>query len=373
MKSTQLKVHVLNAGEGDSILIEFPNNIWGVVDSNRKHKRAPIPALEFLKKMEKLDRIDKIAFVALTHPHFDHFRGLCNIIEAFKAKIEKFWDFGVKVKPITKYFYRIYRDDEEKQRADEFYQLYNLILSIRTERRKEGKRFYDNFSSFKLMLTLSPNIDVIALSPSGEDQEDYISKISLYDADKLPSGLRGLDHNKISSILLIRFYQHFIMLGSDADKETWGRILRDERCITLRDASIMVHPTDYLKSAIVKVSHHGSTTGLHPELWETLSIPEVTVAVISADGAVNPRKETVLAVLSSGAKVFCTNKPQRKDFPVQLKPQTLLAFKSRNVIPIPIEEPMGSYVTATIDAYGNVTTQPENVYEFVDIDTIQFI
>ena len=373
MKREQLKVHVLNAGEGDSILIEFPNNIWGIVDSNRKHKESTIPALEFLKKMEKLNRLDKIAFVALTHPHFDHFRGLYHIIEAFKSKIERFWDFGVKVKPIAKYFYRIYGDDEEKQRADEFYQLYELILSMRAERRTEGKRFYDNCSSFKLMLTLSPNIDVIALSPSGEDQEDYMSKISLYDADKLPSGVRGLDHNKVSSILLIRFYQHFIILGSDADKEIWGRILQDERCISLRDASFMVHHTDYLKSHIVKVSHHGSTTGLHPELWQTLSIPGVTVAVVSADGTVNPRKETVMSLLSSGAKVFCTNKPQRKDFPVQLKPQTLSAFKSSNVVPISPGEPMESYITVTIDTDGNVTTQAEKAYEFVDIDTIEFI
>ncbi len=130
---------------------------------------------------------------------------------------------------------------------------------------------------------------------------------------------------------------------------------------------------DYLKSHIVKVSHHGSTTGLHPELWQTLSIPGVTVAVISADGLVNPRKETVQAILSSGAKVFCTNNPQRKDFPVQLKPQTLSAFKSRNIYPIFPEEPMESYVTVTIDADGNVTTQAGKVYEFVDIDTIQFM
>jgi len=306
------------------------------VDSNRKHQETPIPALEFLKKMEKKKRLDKIAFVALTHPHFDHFRGLYHIIEAFKPKIERFWDFGVKVKPIANYFYRIYRDDEEKQRADEFYQLYN--------------------------------IDVIALSPSGEDQEDYLSKISLYDTDKLPSGVGGIDHNKISSILLIRFHNHFIILGSDADKVIWGRLLRDERRISLKDT---VHPTDYLKSHIVKVSHHGSTTGLHPELWQTLSIPGVTVAVISADGTVNPRRETVIAILSSGAKAFCTNKPQRKDFPVQLKPQTLSAFKQRNVIPILTGEQAESCVTVTVDAHGNVTTQPKNVYEFVDIDTVQ--
>jgi len=158
------------------------------------------------------------------------------------------------------------------------------------------------------------------------------------------------------------------MLGSDADKVTWGRILQDERAISLRDT---VRPGNYLKSHIVKVSHHGSTTGLHPELWQALSIPGVSIAVISADGVVNPRKETVMAILSSGTKVFCTNKPQRKDFPVQLKPQTLSAFKLRNVIPISTEEPVESYVTVTIDADGNVTTQPKNVYEFVDTDTTQ--
>ena len=49
-QSECLKIHVLNAWEGDNILIEFGDGVWGIVDSNRQSKDAPIPALEFLKK-----------------------------------------------------------------------------------------------------------------------------------------------------------------------------------------------------------------------------------------------------------------------------------------------------------------------------------
>ena len=56
----RLKIHVLNAWAGDSILIEFGDGVWGIVDSNRITKDAPIPALEFLKREKQLGNFNKI-------------------------------------------------------------------------------------------------------------------------------------------------------------------------------------------------------------------------------------------------------------------------------------------------------------------------
>ena len=65
-QSECLKIHVLNAWSGDSILIEFGDGIWGIVDSNRISKDAPIPAFQFLKKEERRGNFKRILFVALT-------------------------------------------------------------------------------------------------------------------------------------------------------------------------------------------------------------------------------------------------------------------------------------------------------------------
>lgn len=94
-----LSVWILNAGQGDSIVIRFPDNSWGVVDSNLALNSQVPPALSFLQERG----VQKLAFVCLTHPHSDHFSGLGKVLESYKDHIDEFWIFNVDSAHLRKF------------------------------------------------------------------------------------------------------------------------------------------------------------------------------------------------------------------------------------------------------------------------------
>jgi beta-lactamase superfamily II metal-dependent hydrolase len=378
----QIKIHVLNAWAGDSILIEFGDGVWGVVDSNRQSKDAPIPALEFLKKEKQRGNFNKIIFVALTHPHLDHFRGMPEIFAHFKEQINEFWDFGRDARPIIAFFLRWLRG-EGYQSGLSLLRFYEAIYTLK----KEGSIRHLSMGSFQLMYrkpkakvrevnALAPQMTIWALSPSRNDLDRYFESIEFRKEDQeIVKKMRKLDQNDVSAVLLINFYEHFILLGSDAKAECWAQILIDPRLAALRESN----REDYLKSHIVKVSHHGSKYSQTENLWQSISIPSVTVAAISAEGKVNPHQKTVKEILKNGVELYCTNRPHisirgLEDI-IDLMPQTIAAWEEWNVhLDAQPEDIADSYITISIDASGFIdTSASRNVVRIIDEENAIFL
>jgi len=73
-----LKVHFLDVGQGDSILIQFPNGRSMLVDAGKNSSAAAI--IDYLKK----NGINKLDYLVGTHPHEDHIGSLDAVIEHFR-------------------------------------------------------------------------------------------------------------------------------------------------------------------------------------------------------------------------------------------------------------------------------------------------
>ena len=109
---TDLAMFFLNVGDGDSIVIRFPEEAgvpsFGVIDSYRGAKTValirdlspPAPAAP------------RIRFVCATHPHLDHISGLRNVLKTFAGRVEEFWDSGFRFTGTT---YRNLIEEVEKQ------------------------------------------------------------------------------------------------------------------------------------------------------------------------------------------------------------------------------------------------------------------
>lgn len=74
---TELIVHFLDVGQGDSIFIELPNNKSMIIDAGEDKYSSKI--IDYIKNLG----YDKIDYVIGTHPHADHIGGLGKVIEEF--------------------------------------------------------------------------------------------------------------------------------------------------------------------------------------------------------------------------------------------------------------------------------------------------
>ena len=203
----KFRIHFLDVGRGDSIILQFTNGRTYLIDSNEvPGKMTPF---EYLSR--KLNEIELEA-VVITHPHNDHIRGLQKIIETIPTR--QVW--------INRYSHE--------------------------------SRSYN-----KLRLALLSNQHIRVLSPcsgttitEGNDQIQVLAP---------PSNLfRGThsDINNSSIVLKITItnkQQHTstsAILGADAEITSWMQILMEHG--------------KRLKADLLKASHHGSQYGSDEEV-----------------------------------------------------------------------------------------------------------
>lgn len=77
-----LKIHFINVGQGDSILIESPGGENILVDGGDRADRITAEIINYLQDRN----IEKLDYIISTHPHADHIGGLVDIIDNFEVK-----------------------------------------------------------------------------------------------------------------------------------------------------------------------------------------------------------------------------------------------------------------------------------------------
>lgn len=75
--SGTLKVHFLNVGQGDSILIQFPDGQVMLVDAGTNESGSSV--ISYLKSQG----VNKINYLVATHPHSDHIGGMASVVQGF--------------------------------------------------------------------------------------------------------------------------------------------------------------------------------------------------------------------------------------------------------------------------------------------------
>lgn len=103
-----LEVYVIDVGQGDGVLIRTPDDAWHLVDAGVENEKQMTKkgAANFLR-WKFLDDLGedavRLANVVVTHPDFDHFGGLINLMEGkvkrpdrtFRTEIENFYHCGL--------------------------------------------------------------------------------------------------------------------------------------------------------------------------------------------------------------------------------------------------------------------------------------
>jgi len=259
-RNNELRLHIVNVGHGDSILVEFPdctaNGLakvrFGLVDAGGEAP-ATKKTLNYLKafldyRLEGDDNGYIFEFICLTHPHHDHYVGMLDVLEFFSGTgneddlPRQFWDCGFRYNTLG------------------YLNILNFLYShprIQFMRITAGTEFhYDD-------------VEVVALAPS----MDLRNRYDTY----------GVELNNASIVLRITRSKGVAVLAGDAHFDSWGKICeefpRKKHMIYPPDAKtkdpghqrlVFTSLEDQLNCQFLKVAHHGSKNGTTYEYLDKL-------------------------------------------------------------------------------------------------------
>lgn len=356
-----LRIHQLDAGKGDSAVIELHppegGHFYGVIDSNILPGQSVPPALHLLRKL----KVEELSFVVLTHPHADHYSGLFQILQAYKGKIRSFFTFPLdkatgKLPALTK----VARDLATKVDADHIAfrslsELYKILLFATQHLSAEWDDTSSGWDSRYLSL---PGLSMFAVLPLKSKRGAFWEAIETGAYDPLT---RGVHDNDLSIALRLEYAGREIVLGGDGTYAGWmARKMAAERSNLP------------MKADVVKLPHHGSKKDSNGAVLDSLFRPandeQPRFAIISAEGRQHPAEEILKALADRGILPYCTNLAKqcgaRSDLKVEIP--NLSPVAKRDILQMVDEtehqarEPCQGIVTISVDATGQISIGTEH-------------
>ena len=285
------KIHVFNVNHGDSLLVEIDSDdktYRGVIDCHLPDQNADSPTLSHLK----INNINHLDFVCLTHPDYDHYSGLHQLIKYYSENgrsLNYFYDVGLDGNKAQSVFH-------SKREKETIIQLYRLIEKLDTMNSIVYRPF-----SFGGDLIPSLSNKIVSQGPRVAYMKKYErqinNRIENYYNNK--NNKSFIDKNLLSIILTLNTDKGPAILLSDAKKEYIEAMLqRWEKDYSTNNQFIFI-----------KVAHHGSRYNHHKNLWKRHIQKYHSVATISSGNKYYlPDEEVVSDIIKSKVKLYCTNK-----------------------------------------------------------------
>lgn len=264
LSGDMLEMHFIDVGQGDSILIEFPDGKIMLIDGGDTTIAAREAILDYLDRLE----IEIIDYMILTHPHSDHVGALDEVLEYYPVKsiympnlISSYGMEGATT-ILQSYSTKAYNN---------FYELVFVETYMDEEIEKQASVIY--------------NEDVIVISEESYTFTMYCPEPEYYSNVNYNSS--GSVINNMSPVCVLEYGERFVVLTGDAE------LMGENRFIEQTSSSF--------DADILKVGHHGSETSSNDIFLENIS---VEYAVILTDGTSHdhPRQLAIDRLLASGVE-----------------------------------------------------------------------
>lgn len=293
-----LNFYFLNVQHGDSIIVEYLNDghkSYGVVDSNVSGRNTPLA----LTKLQELGA-EQLSFLCITHPHHDHFKGMHNIMQHFKGRIDQLYTFPAgeltvnpkKLKDLAQKLIEQTNSMDDLELTSRKLELLQILQVANDDFGKRGA-WLEVCSNMQQVPPGFQGVDIKVLLPPPKAKGDrYIKQIT----NENTADDADTDINSLSVALQISYAGRKVILGADACEAEW---LFHKR-IYQRDESI--------ESDVVKLPHHGSKKDCNETtLPMFFDVNGEKVGVISANGRSHPDGEVLQWLLNNQIRPLCTN------------------------------------------------------------------
>ncbi len=242
--SEVLRVNVLDVGQGDAILVEFPGGQTMLIDAGPRFanydagERVVAP---FLRRKG----IFTIDYLVVTHPHADHLGGMASVLRDFAVK--RIVECGTSISSTLYKDYAVAREAEHCP---------TLVA-------RDG-----------MIIPSIQNARVFVLH-AGED------------------GYAHSNLNNLSIVLKIQYGETSFLLTGDAEKEVEEHL---------------VHAYGrFLSSSVLKIGHHGSATSSTPEFVNDVKPSLAIISVGRSNKFGHPSKGVIARLADIGIPIARTD------------------------------------------------------------------
>jgi competence protein ComEC len=252
-EAKNLRIHFIDAGQGDAILIETPQGKSALIDTGNLITGFKVS--EYLKKQN----INSLDYLIFSHMHPDHIGGAFFILQTIK--VNKIYDNGEDLTEIAKNS-DLHRWYVELARNNDAY----AILKAGDKFLLDGVEFrvlwpplpsgFSNFNtnSLVIMIEYAKVRCLLSGDLTTEAQKQLIKKEGNIKADILKVPHHGADE-ALCEEFLKKVSAHIAVISVDKDN------VKGYPCATtfkkLRNSAIIIYRTDIDKDIVIEVAENG--------------------------------------------------------------------------------------------------------------------
>jgi beta-lactamase superfamily II metal-dependent hydrolase len=302
VKDEDLLFHILNVGDGDNIVVEFPKDeatderFYGIIDCYDGEKT--IGYLDMCKDVRPAR--DQLEFICATHPHKDHVDGIDELLNDDALRPKEFWDCG-------------FRHNIER---------YQNILKTLKCKNVSMTRVSSGMEKYygKVQVTiLAPSVALRnRYNTYGVDVNNASIVLRFEHHRQNVLGMRSMEYVGGESLELVRDANPATAIFTgDAEFESWSRIVEEFPHVKKTSAHkpLVVKMINYLNCHLVKVAHHGSMHSAPLDIYEIMTPKKAVISALQKtsenktkglEREMFPHASAEIALEESGAEVLST-------------------------------------------------------------------
>jgi beta-lactamase superfamily II metal-dependent hydrolase len=264
-------IHIFGFGQGESIVLQLPDGTAGVIDHfiAGQGPNTYSPMVKFIRERLGLSRL---RFVAVTHPHADHCRGICEyLVPAFEAVDSLYVFEAIMVSKMHRCLIEgKKRGPQPEERAmglrrGTISKEIKMLLKMVKERKSGRYRILQGHE-----VPLCQGVTIRHLTPSTSANNRYIDSITrAVEMQKLEAD--SVDHNLACGTFAITYGKATYLFLADAERELWQDLFE-----AIQEGQVPALPA----ARLIKVSHHGSENGYFEPLYKSVC-GEDTILVVT--------------------------------------------------------------------------------------------
>jgi beta-lactamase superfamily II metal-dependent hydrolase len=242
----RLAATMLDVGQGDATLVEFPEGSRMLIDGGGFPHGIPDPGQRVLLPLLRARRVSELEVVVLSHAHADHMQGLLAVLE--RHRVAELW--------------------HPAGAAPENHQYAELLRLARAQ----GTRL---------------------LGPAelcGNPRRFGDAVVRVVGPCPVAPGA-GLNDNSL--VLHVRFGARSVLFAGDAERDQEGRLLAAGA---------------ELRADVLKTGHHGSDTSTGPDFLAAVAPRWATISAGVRNRFEHPRPSTLRALEARGVAVLRTDR-----------------------------------------------------------------